>query len=76
VTSVSFSGNGQFTGVFVAPNAYLNLSGGGSGNEDFCGCVMMRSIHMNGHFSFHWDEGLVRASINGRFLVKTWNEVR
>jgi hypothetical protein len=76
VTSFSFSGNGQFTGVFVAPNAYLNLSGGGSGNEDFCGCVMMSSIHMNGHFSFHWDEGLVRANINGRFLVKSWNEVK
>jgi hypothetical protein len=76
VTSFSFSGNGQFTGAFVAPNATMNLSGGGGGNEDFCGAIMMYCIRMNGHFSFHWDEDLLGSKLNGRFLVKTWNEVK
>jgi hypothetical protein len=76
VTSFNFSGNGQFTGCFAAPNANMQLSGGGSANEDFCGSIMMNSIKMNGHFSFHWDEDLVNSKKLGRFLVKTWNEVR
>ena len=76
VTTFNFSGNGQFTGAFAAPNAVMNLSGGGSGNDDFCGAVMMYSITMNGHFSFHWDEDLLGSKFNGRFLVKTWNEVK
>ena len=76
VTSFSFTGNGQFTGVFIAPNADMNLSGSGSSNEDFSGALMMNSVTLNGHFSFHWDEGLQDVNFNGRFLVQTWNEVK
>lgn len=75
VTSFSLSGNGQFTGCLVAPNANVSLNGGGNNNQDFCGCLMANSITMNGHFSFHWDEALRNAASQGRFLITSWSEI-
>jgi hypothetical protein len=76
VTSIALNGNGQFTGVLVAPNANLRMNGGGNSNEDFCGSLMCNSVTMNGHFSFHYDEALQNYSLGGRFLVQSWNEVK
>lgn len=76
VTSFSFSGNGTFSGVLVAPNAAITMNGGGSGNQDFCGCVIANSVTMNGHFNFHYDEALAGANKNGRFLITAWNEIK
>ncbi len=75
VTSFTLNGNGQFTGVLVAPNVNIAMNGGGKSNTDFCGAVMVNSVTMNGHFSFHYDEALSRAASNGRFLITAWNEV-
>ncbi len=75
VTSITLNGNGQFTGVLVAPYANLTLNGGGSSDEDFCGSVMVNSATLNGHFSFHYDESLSSGDTSGRYLVKTWNEI-
>jgi hypothetical protein len=78
VTSFTLNGNGQFTGVLVAPNADLALNGGGSSNEDFCGSLMVNNVKLNGHFGFHWDESLgnLKSSNNARYLVQTWNEIK
>lgn len=75
VTSVTFSGNGQFTGVLVAPEADLKLNGGGNATEDFCGSLMVNNVRLNGHFSFHWDESLENLHDSGRFLISTWDEI-
>ena len=75
VTSVSFTGNGIFTGVLVAPFADLSLNGGGHDYEDFCGSIMAKSARLNGHFRFHWDEALGTAASNGRYLANSWNEI-
>ena len=75
VTSFTLAGNGQFTGVLVAPNADLNLKGGGSSNEDFCGSIMANSAGMNGHFSFHYDESLNSTPSNSRYLISSWDEI-
>jgi len=75
VTSVSFSGNGQFTGILVAPNANVTMNGGGSSNEDFSGALIAGSIHMNGHFKFHYDESLGRKPLFGRLLITSWDEI-
>ena len=77
VTSFTLNGNGQFTGVLVAPNANLAMHGGGNSEEDFCGSLMVNSVGLNGHFKFHWDESLGRMkSDNGaRYLVTSWNEI-
>ena len=75
VTSFTFNGNGEFTGVLVAPNANLTMNGGGFSRQDFTGALMVNSVTMNGHFNFHYDEALARLGDNGRFKIKTWQEV-
>jgi len=77
VTSFTLNGNGQFTGVLVAPNADLAMNGGGNIDQDFSGSLMVNSVRMNGHFRFHWDESLGRMYSDNytRFLVRSWNEI-
>ena len=75
VTSFTLNGNGEFTGVLVAPNASLVMNGGGSSAQDFCGALMVKSVRMNGHFQFHYDEALSRTPSNGRFLITSWDEI-
>jgi len=76
VTSFTFDGNGEFIGVLVAPNADMALNGGGHVNNDFIGAVMMNSIALNGHFSFHYDEALEDLKNNPRLLITSWDEIR
>jgi hypothetical protein len=74
-TDFTLNGNGEFTGVLVAPEAELKLNGGGNADEDFIGCLMVNTVRMNGHFSFHYDEALGRMPANGRFLITSWDEI-
>ena len=75
VTTFTLNGNGQFTGALVAPNADLAMNGSGVVNQDFCGSLMVNSVKLNGHFSFHYDEALAKGPKMGRYLVKSWDEV-
>jgi hypothetical protein len=76
VTDFTLNGNGEFTGVLVAPNADIIMNGGGNSDEDFIGALMVNSVRMNGHFKFHYDEALSRMPANGRFLITSWDEVK
>jgi hypothetical protein len=76
VKSLTLNGNSGFTGVIVAPSVDLALNGGGTDPIDINGSVMVNSARFNGHFNFHYDEALSRYSLNGRFLVTSWNELR
>jgi hypothetical protein len=60
-TSLSFGGNGTFTGIIYAPNASLQLNGSGGTPIDFSGCAVARSIKVNGNLNCHYDENLLRA---------------
>jgi choice-of-anchor A domain-containing protein len=75
VTDFTLNGNGEFTGVLVAPNADIKMNGGGNSDQDFTGAVMVNSFRMNGHFKFHYHEALGRMGSNGRFLITSWAEV-
>jgi hypothetical protein len=75
VTSVDISGNGQFTGTVLAPNANVNLSGGGSGNMNVIGAIMANTITLHGHMSFHYPESLSRKPSSLRYLVVKWQEL-
>ncbi|MFN3407619.1 MAG: hypothetical protein ACK45B_01380 [Limisphaerales bacterium] len=75
VRSFSLNGNGEFTGVLVAPNAAIRLNGGGAAYEDFIGAVIGDTITLNGHFKFHYDEALKNYRNNGRYLITRWDEV-
>jgi hypothetical protein len=75
VKSFTFNGNGEFTGVLVAPEADLRMNGGGTGVDDFIGSALVNSVQMNGHFKFHYDEALSRLGNDGRFLITSWDEI-
>jgi Tfp pilus assembly protein PilX len=74
-TSLSLSGNSQFSGVIYAPNAAFHLNGGGNNTTDFIGASVANSVSMNGHFNFHYDEDLARNGPRSRYTVTSWNEL-
>lgn len=75
-TTISFKGNAGFTGSIYAPQADLQLDGGGSPNNtvQFSGACVTRSINMNGHLNFHYDEALAKL---GPSIYKaiSWREL-
>ena len=60
-TTITFGGNGNFYGGIYAPQADFNLGGGGSDVWDFVGSSVTKTVTMNGHFNFHFDENLART---------------
>ena len=77
VTSLTYNGNAAFKGVICAPSADVQLGGSGSNTTiDFTGCFLARSIKLNGHFNFHYDEALSGLPGYGRFLILSWNEIK
>jgi choice-of-anchor A domain-containing protein len=73
VTSITWSGNSAFIGVIYAPEADLTLNGGGN-NIDMVGSTITKSITMNGHFDFHFDESLLTSGPS-RLAVNNWTEL-
>ena len=74
-TSLTIGGNGDFTGTVYAPSAALTMNGGGNNTIDFMGASVTKSVTMNGHFNFHYDEALGRLSDGGTYVVTSWNEL-
>ena len=74
-TSLSLNGNAAFTGVIYAPNADFTLGGGGNNTYDFVGASVTKSVRMNGHFHFHYDESIANRSKIGGYVVYSWNEI-
>ena len=63
-TSLSYRGNGDFMGVIYAPSADFQWAGGGSGVPlDVLGSFVAKSIQLNGHYHFHFDEALYKLSV-------------
>ena len=73
--NIALGGNNAFLGIFYAPNANLQLSGGGSTTVDFQGSISVNSIQMNGHFNFHFDENLKRKGPIRGYQVTSWKEI-
>jgi hypothetical protein len=74
LTSITFSGNAQFTGVIYAPHADVSLNGGGNNSLDVAGSVIVNSITDNGHFALHYDEYLSSLGSRG-FIPTAWQEL-
>jgi len=73
-TSVTFDGNASFTGAIYAPQAAFALGGGGSSTYDFIGASVSRTVKMNGHFKFHYDENLRRNGYGRGYIPTNWKE--
>lgn len=67
--------NGDFTGVICAPNADLQLNGGGSTDLHFTGSCVMNNITVNGHYKFHYDESLANLGPKRDFVIVSWLEL-
>ena len=51
------------------------MNGGGNNDIDFVGAVVVNTVTMNGHYSFHYDEALGNLSGGGTCAVTAWNEL-
>jgi hypothetical protein len=75
-TEIKFSGNAGFTGSIYAPNADLTMSGGGNpaNTVDFSGASVTKTVTMNGHLNFHYDESLAKL---GPVILRasSWREL-
>ncbi len=74
-TTVSFGGNASFTGAVYAPQADFTLGGGGNTKYDFIGASITKSVKMNGHFNFHYDENLRRVGPGRGYIPWDWGEL-
>jgi len=75
VKDIKFSGNAAFIGTIYAPNAEFTLNGGGKEIIDFIGSSITKTVRMNGHFNFHYDEALRRFGPVRGYIVDSWNEM-
>jgi len=73
--SISMSGNDAMLATIYAPSAVLTLSGGGSDVIDYQGACVAKSIKLNGHFKFHYDENLAKAGPLRAFVAGSWTEL-
>ena len=74
VSTVSLSGEGQFTGTIYAPNSTLNLSGGGSSGLDLIGAVVANIVNGSGKYKVHYDEHLQDTGLKNLTVV-SWKEI-
>jgi hypothetical protein len=73
--SISFSGNAAFTGTLYAPDADITLNGGGNDSYDFVGSCIGKSVTINGHFMFHFDEDLLTEGPSSGYTAIHWSEI-
>ena len=74
-TTVSFGGNAALIGSIYCPNADFTIGGGGNDVYDFEGSLMAKTIKMNGHYNFHFDENLARSGPSRGYVATSWKEL-
>jgi hypothetical protein len=74
-TSLTYGGNGTFTGVIYAPNAAFTLGGGGNTTFDFTGSSVTFTVKMNGSYNFHYDENLTKVGPGRGYIPVNWKEL-
>ena len=72
---IDISGNGQLIATVYAPDADVDLNGGGSSGL-MCGAVVAKTITMNGHTEFHYDDALGRLTTGNPYGISKWRELQ
>jgi hypothetical protein len=70
---LQYQGNGEFIGVIFAPDTDFYLGGGGNNVYDFMGASITKTVQMNGHYKFHYDEALSKLGPIRDYIVTAWN---
>jgi hypothetical protein len=73
-TNLTYSGNSTLVAAIYAPNADLTLNGGGN-NNGLIGSSITKSIKMNGHYTFHFDEHLSTLNYILGYTISSWKEL-
>jgi len=73
-TRIEYAGNGTFTGAVYAPGAEFRLGGGGYDVFDFIGASVSKTVQMNGHYNFHYDENLAKNGMGRGYVPTNWKE--
>ena len=62
---------------FVAGSSaqHFSMVCGGEDVKDFIGACVVRTIQMNGHFNFHYDENLATIGPSRGYIPTTWTEL-
>ena len=61
-------------GAIYAPEAVLTLNGGGN-NSNLQGAAIVKSVTLNGHYDFHYDEALASWGPAKSFTANSWQEL-
>lgn len=72
--TIKLHGNGILQAAVYAPNAAIELKGGGSEGE-MSGSVIGNTIKMTGNYKFHYDEALAKLSDGNPWAVGLWREI-
>ena len=73
--TIKLHGNGAAQAAIFAPNADLELKGGGSSGV-FIGAVVVKTAFINGNFEFHFDEDLANIGSADVYAVGSWRELQ
>jgi len=74
-TAISIGGNGSIVAQIYAPEAAFSLGGGGSNTYDYSGMCVVKSVKMNGHFNFHFDENTLDTLHLRGYTAHSWDEL-
>lgn len=74
--TITFTGNGEFTGLVYAPNAALNFNGNGA----VSGAAIAKTVTLGGNGTFHYDVSLATSGAGGGvadryYRPDTWYEL-
>lgn len=72
---LTFSGNADFVGCIVAPNAEIVGNGGGHDQADLIGSFVAKKVTSNGHMNFHFDEALGATPSAKPWGLALWKEL-
>lgn len=75
VQEIKVGGNGQLYAAIYAPNANVEMKGGGASGM-VLGSVVAKSITMNGGTDFHYDESLANLGTGNPFGIVKWRELQ
>jgi hypothetical protein len=74
VTSIKMNGSSTYIGAIYAPNADMQLKGGGSA-VNMVGSFIVKSLTMTGNYDFHYDEDLLTSGPINPFVPSSWQEL-
>lgn len=73
--TIKVAGNGQLSAVVYAPNADLEMKGGGNSGT-VCGAAVANNIVITGNSNFHYDVTLANLNTDGLYQISFWRELR